>query len=106
MIIVAPARVANTGTSCKGIFHQIQNWLFILSFGGLVYIRNIGRVMLVMVDLHGGGVNMGLQGLKGVRKIRQRVRVGISRIHGSSCSGNNSGTKPLEEGTTATSLCV
>lgn len=43
--------------------------IIIMYLEGIVQLGHVGLVVLIMVDLHGGGIDVGLQGIKAVRKV-------------------------------------
>jgi hypothetical protein len=76
VVVVTTATVANAGTGINRGFHEVQDGHFGFAFSGLVQVGDVRGVVLVVVQLHGGGVNEGFESFKGVRKVRDRVSVG------------------------------
>jgi len=58
--------------------------------------------MLIVVNLHRRGIDMGFQGIKGIWKIRNRVGIGISGDQGTSGTGSNGYTDPFKDIAAAT----
>mmetsp|Transcript_25560 Transcript_25560/g.71440 ORF Transcript_25560/g.71440 Transcript_25560/m.71440 type:complete len:306 (+) Transcript_25560:325-1242(+) len=93
-VVVVPATaVADSRSSLEGIGHEVEDRDVVLAFARLVDVGDVGGMVLVMMELHGRGVNVRLQGLERVREIRDEVGVGCGRGgHGST------GDEDLSEG--------
>ena len=102
MVVVTSTTVANWA-SIQSILHQVQDWLFIFSFHCLVDVGNIGSMMLVVVDFHGRGINVWLQGFVGVWQIWDEIRVGNGRGSKSSSGGQRLAD---DVSATGTGICV
>mmetsp|Transcript_4887 Transcript_4887/g.8111 ORF Transcript_4887/g.8111 Transcript_4887/m.8111 type:complete len:288 (-) Transcript_4887:25-888(-) len=81
VVVVAATRVTDGTTSLQGTSLEVQNGAnSILTGKSLVDVGHVGGVVLVMVKLHGGRVDDGLQGVVSVRKIWKGVRpIGVGR---------------------------
>lgn len=87
MIVMSTTTVADTGSSIKGVGHEIKDGNFVAAFGGLVDVGHVGGMMLVVVDLHGGSINVGFKGVEGIIQVGDRVGVGNGRDCGSGETG-------------------
>ena len=83
-------------TSLKSISHEVKNGNLILTLSSLVNVGNISSMMLVMMNLHGGSINIRLESIKGISEVRDKVSVGSSWDSNSGGEGCSLG----EEGTT------
>ena len=80
---MSPALVANCRADLFGhgaqVLYQVLDPLLaeFREFGyGFVQVRDVSRVVLVVVDLHRGGVNVRLQGVMRIGKRRKGERTG------------------------------
>ena len=100
VVVVTTTVVADSRTGFNGGFHQVDDGFLVLSFRGLVNVGNIRSMMLVVVDLHGGSVNKGLKGFKGIRQVGNAVGVGGLDVGNGHSSSKDSSSALLEEFTT------
>jgi hypothetical protein len=96
MVVMSSTAITNGG-SIQGISHKVKNGDLILTLCCLVDVSNISTMMLIMMDLHGRSINVGLKSIKVVLEIRNRVRIGSY----GGCNASSEGYSLLEEGTTA-----
>mmetsp|Transcript_15461 Transcript_15461/g.31417 ORF Transcript_15461/g.31417 Transcript_15461/m.31417 type:complete len:241 (+) Transcript_15461:177-899(+) len=107
VVVVTTSIVTNCRTGFNGRLHQVEDRNLILTFHRLVDIGDVGSVMFVVMDFHGRSVNVGFKGLKGVREVRNGVRVGSGRRSGNRSTGGQSGSSLLKESTTRRrSICL
>ena len=86
MVVVSTSTVTNRA-SLKGVSHEVKDRNLVLSFSSLVDVGNISSMVLVMVDLHGGSINVRLESIKCIRKIRDGISVCSNRKSNSSSEG-------------------
>ena len=56
VVVVSTSAVADGGSGLEGVGHQVEDGDLILALGGLVDVGDVRGVVLVVMDLHGGGV--------------------------------------------------
>jgi hypothetical protein len=100
VVIVTTTTVAN-GTSFQSIGHEVKDRDLGFAFPGLVNVGDIRSMVLIVVKLHGGGINVRFKSCEIIRKVWNKVSVGGSW-------GSQSGTdsKGLAEDITAASTRV
>mmetsp|Transcript_2774 Transcript_2774/g.6324 ORF Transcript_2774/g.6324 Transcript_2774/m.6324 type:complete len:238 (+) Transcript_2774:352-1065(+) len=89
MVIMSTPIVPHRRPGLQSIQLQLQNINLILSLRSLVDVGNISSMMLIMMDFHGRSIDVGLEGLKGVVKVGNRVGVGYE---GCSDGGGDGGS--------------
>ena len=70
--------------------HEVRDRRLVLLVELAVDARDVGRVVLVVVELHRRRVDAGLERVVGVGQVRQRVGVGLrrgGRGRGGACAG-------------------
>jgi hypothetical protein len=75
MVVMSSTTVPYRG-SIQSIRHKIKNRNLILALRSLINVSNISSMMLIVMDLHGGCINVGFEAFKGVEKVRDGVSVG------------------------------
>mmetsp|Transcript_22830 Transcript_22830/g.37089 ORF Transcript_22830/g.37089 Transcript_22830/m.37089 type:complete len:203 (+) Transcript_22830:234-842(+) len=75
-VVVMPSSAVADGSGLKGIQLQLEDVHLFLTLGGLVDVGDVCGVVLVMVDLHGGCVDVGFEGLERVEEIGDGVCIG------------------------------
>mmetsp|Transcript_65653 Transcript_65653/g.97236 ORF Transcript_65653/g.97236 Transcript_65653/m.97236 type:complete len:218 (-) Transcript_65653:77-730(-) len=88
VVVMSTATVANR-TSLECISHKIKNWNRVFSLSCFVDVGNVSSMMLVMVDLHGGSINVWLKSIKIVEEVGDSV-----------CAGGSRSSKSCSEGST------
>ena len=53
---MSTSAVADGGSGLEGVGHQVEDGDLVLALGGLVDVGDVRGVVLVVMDLHGGGV--------------------------------------------------
>ncbi len=88
MIVMSTSTVSHR-CGIKGISHEIKNGYLILTLCGLIDVSYICSMVLIMVNLHGGSINIRLKSFECIRKVRNKVRVGSNRRSNSSGEGSS-----------------
>ena len=82
VVVVGAAAAVAEGCSAldRGLL-EIQDRGMVLALQGLVDVRDVGVVVIVVVELHRGLVDGGLQGIVGVGQRHQVVGLRLARTH-------------------------
>jgi|EP00970_Alexandrium_tamarense_P001160 hypothetical protein len=102
MVIMSTPIVPHRRPGLQSIQLQLQNINLILSLRSLVDVGNISSMMLIMMDFHGRSIDVGLEGLKGVVKVGNRVGVGYE---GCSDGGGDGGSLLEDLSAVGSGLC-
>mmetsp|Transcript_4149 Transcript_4149/g.5400 ORF Transcript_4149/g.5400 Transcript_4149/m.5400 type:complete len:257 (-) Transcript_4149:13-783(-) len=88
VVVMSSSTVTDAGSGLKSVELKLEDVHLVLTFHGLVDVGNVCSVVFVVMDLHGGCVDVGFEGLEGVFQVWDGVGIGGRRCRDGGGNGS------------------